>query len=182
MDNVESAEKIEELEARIAAMEAAMPNDQLSMVVMSGDLDKLLASFIIATGAAAMFDKVVMFFTFWAIPLLKDPTKKIPKDIVSKAFQIMLPKNTKGLKLSKMNMLGIGPALIKGLMNKHNVKSLGDLMKIAGEMGVEIYVCQMSCDLMGYGEGELIDYPGLKSAGVGKFVAEAGRSKASLFI
>jgi len=178
----ESSTTIGELEARIATIEANMPKDQLSLVVMSGDMDKLLAAFIIATGAAAMYERVVMFFTFWAIPLLKDPNKKVPKDMISKAFEIMLPENTKGLKLSKMNMLGMGPMLIKGLMKKHKVKTLGELINLAGEMGVEIYICQMSADLMGYKEEELIDYPFLKSAGVGKFLAEAGQSKASLFI
>lgn len=71
--------KIEELKSEIEIIKANMPKDQLSMVVMSGDLDKLLASFIIATGAAAMYEKVIMFFTFWAIPFLKDPNKKSSK-------------------------------------------------------------------------------------------------------
>jgi peroxiredoxin family protein len=182
-DIKELEKKIEELKSEIEVIKSNMPSDQFSMVVMSVDLDKLLASFIIATGAAAMYEKVVMFFTFWAIPLLKDPNRRVSKDIVSKAFEIMLPQNTKGLKLSKMNMLGMGPLMIKGLMKKHNVKSLGDLIKLAGEMGnVEIYVCQMSMDLMGYKWEELINYPNMKSAGVAKFVAEAGKSKATLFI
>ncbi len=175
--------KIKELEAEIQNLKANMPEDKLSMVVMSGDLDKVLASFIIATGAAAMYEKVVMFFTFWAIPVLKDPNKKVPKNIISKAFEIMLPQNTKGLKLSKMNMMGIGPKMIKYLMKKHNVKTLEELIKLAADMGnIEIYVCQMSMDLMGYKWEEMIDYPNMKSAGVAKFVAEAGKSKATLFI
>lgn len=182
-DIKELESKIEKLEKEIEIIKANQPKDQLSMVVMSGDLDKLLASFIIATGAAAMYEKVVMFFTFWAIPLLKDPNKKVSKDIISKAFEIMLPKHTKGLKLSKMNMCGMGPVMIKHIMKKHNVKSLGDLIKLAAEMGnVEIYVCQMSMDLMGYKWEEMIDYPNMKSAGVAKFVAEAAQSKATLFI
>ncbi len=179
----ELSKQVEALKAEVETLKANSPRDQLSMVVMSGDLDKLLASFIIATGAAAMYEKVVMFFTFWAIPLLKDPNKTVSKDAVSKAFELMLPQNTKGLKLSKMNMMGMGPLMIKGLMKKHNVKSLGDLIKTAGDMGnVEIYVCQMSMDLMGYKWEEMINYPNMKSAGVAKFVAEAGQSKATLFI
>ncbi len=181
-DIKELEQQIIALREEVEALKANAPKDQLSMVVMSGDLDKLLAAFIIATGSAAMYDRVVMFFTFWAIPALKDPKKKVPKDIISKAFEIMLPQNTKGLKLSNMNMAGVGPVLIKSLMKKHNVKSLGDFIKLAGEMGVEIYVCQMSMDLLGYKWEEMIDYPNVKSAGVGKFVAEAGQSKASLFI
>ncbi|MEF3280599.1 MAG: DsrE/DsrF/DrsH-like family protein [Elusimicrobiota bacterium] len=179
----ELEKKINELKSEIEALKANAPKDQLSMVVMSGDLDKLLAAFVIATGAAAMYERVVMFFTLWAIPFLKDPNKKVPKDIISKAFEIMLPQNTKGLKLSRMNMMGLGPVMIKGLMKKYNVKTLGDLLKLAEEMGnVEIYICQMSMDLMGYKWEEMINYPNMKSAGVAKFVAEAGQSKATLFI
>ncbi|HAT72301.1 MAG TPA: NADH dehydrogenase FAD-containing subunit [Elusimicrobia bacterium] len=180
---------IKELEAQIAALKgdvetlkANAPQDKLSMVVMSGDMDKLLASFIIATGAAAMYDKVVMFFTFWSIPALKDPQKTVSKSVVSKMFEIMLPKGAAGAKLSRMHMGGMGKLMIKAIMKKQNVMSLEALMKTAADSGVEIYVCQMSMDLMGYKSGELIDYPNLKSAGVAKFLAEAGTSKATLFI
>ncbi|MHB0994942.1 MAG: DsrE/DsrF/DrsH-like family protein [Elusimicrobiales bacterium] len=180
---------IKELEAQVAALKADVetlkanaPQDKLSMVVMSGDMDKLLASFIIATGAAAMFEKVVMFFTFWSIPALKDPKKTVSKDTVSKMFELMLPNGAAGTKLSKMNMGGMGKAMIKAIMKKHNVMSLEQLMKVAADSGVEIYVCQMSMDLMGYKMGEMIDYPSLKSAGVAKFLAEAGTSKSTLFI
>lgn len=180
---------IKELEAQIAALKADVdtlkanaPEDKLSMVIMSGDMDKLLASFIIATGAAAMFEKVVMFFTFWSIPALKDPNKTVSKDAVSKMFELMLPNGEAGTKLSQMNMGGMGKAMIKSIMKKHNVMSLKQLMKAAADSGVQIYVCQMSMDLMGYKMEEMIDYPNLKSAGVGKFLAEAGTSKASLFI
>jgi peroxiredoxin family protein len=183
MENTEELnKKIKELEARLSTVEANAPQDKLSMVVMSGDLDKLLASFIIATGAAAMYEKVVMFFTFWSIPALKDPKKTVPKDIVSKMFELMLPNGAAGTKLSRMNMGGAGKAMIKGLMKKHNVMSLEALMKVAADSGVEIYVCQMSLDLMGYKMGEMIDYPNMKSAGVAKFLAEAGASKATLFV
>jgi peroxiredoxin family protein len=180
---------IKELEAQVAALKADVetlkanaPEDKLSMVVMSGDMDKLLASFIIATGAAAMFEKVVMFFTFWSIPALKDPKKTISKDMVSKMFEVMLPNGAGGAKLSQMNMGGMGKAMIKSIMKKHNVMTLEQLMKTAADSGVQIYVCQMSMDLMGYKMEEMIDYPNLKSAGVGKFLAEAGSSKSSLFI
>lgn len=180
---------IKELEAQIAALKgdvetlkANAPEDKLSMVVMSGDMDKLLASFIIATGAAAMYEKVVMFFTFWSIPALKDPKKTVSKSVVSKMFEIMLPKGAAGAKLSRMHMGGMGKLMIKAIMKKQNVMSLEALMKTAADSGVKIYVCQMSMDLMGYKSGELIDYPNLKSAGVAKFLAEAGTSKATLFI
>jgi peroxiredoxin family protein len=153
------------------------------MVVMSGDLDKLLAAFIIATGGSAMFEEVTMFFTFWAIPALRDPKKAcIKKNFISTMFGWMLPKGAPSLKLSKMHMGGMGACLIKKLMKDKNVMPLEELLKKAGEAGVKIYICEMSMDLMGFKKEEMIDYPDLKLAGVGKFLADAGSSKSTLFI
>ena len=178
------SKEVEDLKAQIEDIkQSSLPDDKLSMVVFSGDLDKLLAAFIIATGGAAMFDEVVMFFTFWAIPALRDP-KKAPgkKDFMSTMFGQMLPKGAGKLSLSNMNMGGMGTGMMKGLMNKKNVMSLEQLIKQAADSGVKIYVCEMSMNLMGFSKDEFIDYPGLKMAGVGKFLAEAGTSKSTLFI
>ncbi len=179
----EIAKRIETLEAEVAQLKANAPEDKFSMVVMSGDLDKLLAAFIIATGASAMFEKVTMFFTFWATAALRDP-KKSPKgkDFMAAMFGQMLPKGSPDLALSKMHMMGMGTSMMKGLMKKKNVMSLEELMKKAGEYGVEIYVCEMSMDLMGMKMEELIDYPGMKPAGVAKFLQQAGTSKSTVFI
>jgi peroxiredoxin family protein len=176
--------QVNELQAQIEEMKtSSIPEDKLSMVVFSGDLDKLLAAFIIATGAAAMFEEVVMFFTFWATAALRDPAKSgDSKDTMSKLFGAMLPKGAGKVKLSKMHMGGMGTSMMKGLMAKKNVVSLEQLIKQAADSGVKIYVCQMSMDLMGFSKDELIDYPNLKLAGVGKFLGEAGSSKSSLFI
>jgi peroxiredoxin family protein len=163
--------------------ESQLPDDKLSIVVFSGDLDKLLAAFIIATGGAAMFEEVVMFFTFWATPALRDPKKTgKSKDLMGKMFARMLPKGTSALKLSKMNMGGLGTDMMKNLMLKKNILSLDDLIKTAADAGVKIYVCGMSMDLMGLALEDLIDYPGISLAGVAKFLQEAGTSKSSLFI
>lgn len=176
--------RVDDLQAQIEDMKASsLPEDKLSMVVFSGDLDKLLAAFIIATGAAAMFDEVVMFFTFWATPALRDPAKSGgKKDMMAKMFGWMLPKGAGKLKLGKMHMAGMGTGMMKGLMAKKNVMSLEQLIKQAADSGVKIYVCQMSMDLMGFSQDELIDYPDLKLAGVAKFLGEAGTSKSTLFI
>jgi peroxiredoxin family protein len=175
--------RVEALEAELETIRANAPEDKLSMVVMSGDLDHLLAAFIIATGAAAMFEKVTMFFTFWATAALRDPKKAAgSKDMMGSMFGMMLPKGTPDLKLSQMHMAGMGTAMLKGLMKKKNVMSLEQLIKTAGESGVEIFVCEMSMNLMGMKREELIDYPGLKLAGVGSFLGQAGTSKSSLFI
>jgi len=183
VNRLELSEQIAQLREEIETIKGNMPDDKLSMVVMSGDLDKLLAAFIIATGAAAMFDEVVMFFTFWATPALRDPNKTAgKKDMMAKMFGWMLPKGAGKLKLSKMHMAGMGTSMMKGLMKKKNVMSLETLMKTAGDAGVKIYVCEMSMDLMGMKLDELIDYPGMRLAGVAKFLGEAGTSKSTLFI
>jgi peroxiredoxin family protein len=176
-------QQLNDLEEKIATLQANAPQDQISMVVFSGDLDRMLAAFIIATGAAAMFERVVMFFTFWATPALKDARRKVKKaDMMAKMFAWMLPNGADQLKLSKMNMAGAGTRMMKDLMEKKGVMSLEKLMKAAADFGVEIVVCEMSMDLMGIRREEIIDYPNISIAGVASFLQEAGRSKATLFI
>ncbi len=175
--------RVETLESQLETLRANAPEDKLSMVVMSGELDRLLAAFIIATGAAAMFEKVTMFFTFWATAALRDPNKSpAKKDIMGSMFGMMLPKGTPELKLSQMHMAGMGTAMLKRLMRTKGVMSIEQLIKTAGESGVEIFVCEMSMNLMGMQQQELIDYPGLKLAGVATFLGQAGSSKSTLFI
>ncbi len=175
--------RVEALESGTEALVANAPEDKLSMVVMSGDLDRIMAALIIATGASAMFEKVTMFFTFWAIPALRDPNKTPPpKDFMSRLFSWMLPKGAPALKLSKMNMGGMGTAMLKRLMKKKNVLGIEDLLRRAAESGVQICICQMSMDLMGFKSEELIDYPDRTLCGVATFLAEAGSSKVSLFV
>ncbi len=161
----------------------SVPKDKLSLIVYSGNLDKILASFIIATGAAAMDMEVGMFFTFWAISALRDPKKNIKKkDFMSKMFGWMLPKGTEKLKLSKMNMCGMGTKMLRSLMKKKNVSSLEKLIEAAKELEVKIYICQMSMDLMGFTPEEMIKYPNLDYAGVATFLEYAHDSKIQLFI
>jgi peroxiredoxin family protein len=153
------------------------------MIVFSGELDKVLASFVIATGAVAMGMDVVMFFTFWGTPVLRDKQKKVGgKDVMGKMFGTMLPKGMDRVKLSKMNMGGMGTAMMKSLMKKKNVASLEEMLSLAEELGVRIFVCEMSMDLMGFKREEMIDYKGLTFCGVAKFLEEAYKSKIQLFI
>ena len=181
---------MEQLEQRIKALEeqlddikSSMPQDQLSMVVFSGDLDRMLAAFIIAVGAAAMYERVVLFFTFWGIPALRDFKKHVKKaDVMASMFGKMLPKGSTKLKLSQMHLAGLGTQMIKGLMKKKGIMSLEELMKTAANYGVEIVICEMSMDLMGFNLEEFIDYPNISLGGVAKFLQEAGESKVTLFI
>jgi len=180
--NEEFEKQFLELQKKVNKIEKGT-KDQLSMVVFSGDLDKQLAAMIIATGATAMDTSVKMFFTFWATAALRDKNKSAKgKDFMSKMFGLMLPKGTSKLTLSKMNMCGMGTSMMKGLMKKKNVNSLEDLFKIAAELGVEINICEMSMDLMGFKKEEMIDYPNLKYCGVGTYLADASESKIQLFI
>jgi peroxiredoxin family protein len=175
--------QVQLLEKQMKKMQANQQNDQLSIVVFSGDLDKVLAAMIIATGARAMDMEVKLFFTFWGTAMLRDP-KKNPKgkDFMSKMFGMMLPKGSKKLKLSQMNMGGMGTAMIRDLMKKKHVASLEEMIATAAELGVEINICQMSMDLMGFKKEEMIDYPNLKYVGVGSYLADAGESRVQLFI
>lgn len=175
--------QVKMLEKQIEKLKKGQQKDQLSIVVFSGDLDKILAAMIISTGARAMDMEVKLFFTFWATSMLRDKGKSVKgKDLMSKMFGFMLPKGSTKLKLSKMNMCGMGTAMLKDLMKKKNVASLEQLLATAAELGVEINICQMSMDLMGFKKEEMIDYPGLKYVGVGTYLADAGDSKVQLFI
>jgi peroxiredoxin family protein len=175
--------QIAELRLKMDDMEKKNPSNKLSMVVFSGDMDKILAAFVIATGAVAMGMEAVMFFTFWGTTVLRDKKKKPgPKDVMGKMFGAMLPKGTCEVKLSKMNMAGMGTAMMKSLMKKKNVASLEQMLEMAEELGVNIYVCEMSMDLMGFKREEMIDYKNMTFCGVAKFLEEAKDSRIQLFI
>jgi len=175
-------EQLEELKKRFDTLEKGT-KDQISMVIFSGDLDKLLAAMIIATGAAAYDMKVKLFFTFWAIAALRDPKKHGKgKNLIEWMLGFMHPKGSKHTKLSKMHMAGMGTAMMKGIMKKNNVASLEELIQVGGEMGVEIAICEMSMNLMGFSREEMIDYPHMTVCGVATFLSDASESKVQLFI
>lgn len=152
-----------------------------TIIVFSGDLDKVLASFIIANGAAAMGRPVTMFFTFWGLTALRKEQKQpVKKTFMESMFGAMLPRGSKKLKLSRMNMGGIGTAMMKKIMNDKNVDSLESLIRSAMKAGVKIVACTMSMDVMGIKEEELID--GVELGGVGAYLGDAEESNVNLFI
>ena len=171
-------------EAQSTIAEAAMQIENKNgstMVVFSGDLDKAIASFIIATGAASMGKEVTMFFTFWGLNVLKKKDRpKVKKNVVEKMFDFMLPSNPGKLPLSKMNMGGMGPKMIKYIMKKNNVDTLEQLIENAIKMNVKVVACAMSMDLMGIKKEELID--GVEVAGVASYLGAADESGLNLFI
>lgn len=175
-----TVEKIEECSV-LKNINSDNSKDNKTMVVFSGDLDKAIASFIIANGATSMGKKVTMFFTFWGINILRKPDgDERNKGFINKAFGFMMPKGSKKLKLSQMNMGGMGPKLIRKIMKDKNVASLEELIKSAIDSGVEIVACQMSMDLLGFSSEELIE--GVKIGGVGYYLGEAEDSNVNLFI
>lgn len=180
----EFAAQLEELKTRVDGLERNAQSNKLSMVVFSGDLDRALASFIIATGAAAMGMEVMMFFTFWATPLLRDPKRPSPggKDMMGTMFGSMLPKGAEKAQMSKMNFGGVGARMMRSLMTSKNVASLPQMIELASELGIKICICDMSMNLMGFKREEMIDYPDLMYCGVATFLEQALGSKVQLFI
>jgi len=157
------------------------PKEDKSMVVFSGDLDKAIASFIIANGAASMGREVTMFFTFWGLNILrKDEKVETDKGFMDKMFAKMMPRGSKKLGLSRMNMAGMGSKMIRKVMNDKNIDSLEELIKKAQENGVRIVACAMSMDVMGIKKEELID--GVEIGGVANYLGAAENSDVNLFI
>ncbi|MEZ8221937.1 Peroxiredoxin family protein [Candidatus Fervidibacteria bacterium JGI MDM2 JNZ-1-D12] len=180
-------EKIAEIEERLKALETQLqqirdelPDKKVSIIVFSGDLDKVLASFVIATGAAAVGMDVSMFFTFWGLNALKKRRDLSGKNFMEKMFALMTPVGTEGLGVSKMNFFGIGAKMLRAMMKRKRVASLEELAQMARDLGVKIIACQMAMDVMGVKADELWD--GIEVGGVASFLAEATKSKITLFI
>lgn len=161
---------------------AGLPvRDNKTIVVFSGDLDKAMASFIIANGAAAMGKKVTMFFTFWGLNILrKSESVPVKKSFMDTMFGFMMPKGSRNLTLSKMNMLGLGTKMMRIVMKNKQVSSLEELIQAALASGIEIVACQMSLDVMGLKPEELID--GVKVGGVGYYLSQTEDANLNLFI
>jgi peroxiredoxin family protein len=152
-----------------------------TMIMFSGDLDKAMAGLIIANGAAAMGDDVTIFFTFWGLNILRKAQKiKVRKSLMEAMFGWMMPRGADRLSLSKMNMGGMGTAMMKDIMKKKKVNSLPELIESAQELGVKFIACTMSMDVMGIKPEELID--GVEYAGVATYLGEADQANVNLFI
>ena len=155
--------------------------DEKTIVVFSGDLDKAIAAFIIANGATSMNSKVNMFFTFWGLNVLrKENSVDVKKDFISNMFSKMMPRGSKKLGISKMNMGGLGSKMIRKVMKDKNISSLEELILLARNSGVKFIACQMSMDVMGITKEELID--GIEIGGVATMLSDANESNVNLFI
>ncbi|AQS56694.1 DsrE/DsrF/DrsH-like family protein [Novibacillus thermophilus] len=152
-----------------------------TIILFSGDMDKAMAAFIIANGAASFGHDVTMFFTFWGLNALrKDERVPVKKGLLEKAFGKLMPRGVERFGLSKMNFAGLGPKLIKHVMKKHQTASLPELIEMAKEQGVKLVACTMTMDLLGLQKEELID--GLEYGGVGTYIGDASERNVNLFI
>lgn len=165
---------------RETAVASAAPKNK-TLIVFSDDLDRALASFVLANGAAATGHKVTMFFTFWGLNVIKKVEKPhVSKGLMEKMFGWMMPASSKGLKLSKMHMLGMGTVMMRNEMKRKNVDSLENLIKQAADNGVEFIACQMSMDVMGVKREELLDC--VEVGGVATYMERAEEAGLNLFI
>ena len=170
-----------ELERSIAEVRERTPDDRAALVVFSGDLDRVMAAFVIATGAAAAGLETSMFFTFWGLSVLKKQgARAAGKGFKQRMFALMTPGGSKSLGTSKLNFFGMGAVMLRSMMKEQGISSLEELMAMAQDLGVKTTACTMSMDAMGIAKGELLD--GLDFGGVATFMADASRARVSLFI
>ncbi|HEY6010233.1 MAG TPA: DsrE/DsrF/DrsH-like family protein [Nitrospirota bacterium] len=179
MEQSDLAKKVQELEARLAKIEKN--SSQLTMVLFSGDFDKVMAAFIMATGALSMGKEVSMFVTFWGLDAIKKPAfSTAGRNMLEKMVLWMRPKGPLKLGTSEMNFGGIGPKLFRYMMGRKKVEPLASLIEMAREMGIKIIACQMSMDVMGIRKEDLLD--GVEVGGVAAFLNDSFKSNTTLFI
>ena len=171
----------DEMETKLAEVRERTVDNAATIIIFSGDLDKVLAGFVLATGAAAAGLETSMFFTFWGLSALKKKGAAAgPKNIMEKMFGVMTPSSSESLGTSKMNFFGMGSVMLRKMMKDKGIATLEELMDLAREMDVKMIACTMSMDAMGVGKEELLD--GLTYGGVATYMADAVRSRVTLFI
>ena len=171
----------EEIDGKLAALRERTVDDAATIIVFSGDLDKVLAGFVLATGAAAAGLETSMFFTFWGLSALKKKQAAAgQKNLMEKMFSVMTPGSSESLGTSKMNFFGMGAVMLRKMMKDKEIASLEELMGLARELNVKMIACTMSMDAMGVSKDELLD--DLTYGGVATYMADAVRSRVTLFI
>jgi len=170
-----------ELERALEELRQRTPEDRAALVVFSGDLDRVMAAFVIATGAAASGLETSIFFTFWGLSVLKKKgARAAGKGLKQRMFALMTPTGPEGLGTSQLNFFGMGATMLRSMMKEQGIASLEELMGMARELGVKMTACTMSMDAMGIAKEELVG--GLEYGGVAAFMADASRARVSLFI
>lgn len=171
---------IEKGAERAGAPAVAMPGNK-TLIMFSDDLDRAIATFVLANGAAATGKKVSIFFTFWGLNVIKKEHKpRVAKDWFGRMFSWMLPSSSKGLRLSQMSMLGMGDRMMRYIMRRKGISSLEELRQQALDNGVEFIACQMTMDMMGISKDELLD--GVSIGGVATYMERAEQANVNLFV
>ena len=164
-----------------APPQATAPQRNKTLIMFSDDLDRAIATFVLANGAAATGTKVSIFFTFWGLNVIKKEHKpRLKKDFFGKMFSWMLPSSSRKLHLSRMSFFGLGDRLIRHIMRRKNIEQLEDHRRAAQKAGVEFIACQMTMDMMGIAKEELID--GVTVGGVATYMQRAEQANVNLFI
>jgi peroxiredoxin family protein len=170
-----------DLDDKLAEVRSRTVDDRATLVVFSCDLDRALAAFVIATGAAAAGLQTSMFFTFWGLAILK--RKGAParaRNLTERLLALVTPGSSESLGLSRCSFGGLGARMLRKVMKDKTIVSLEELMQVARELDVRMIACTMSMDAMGVGREELMD--GLDYGGVATYLADAARSRVTLFI
>jgi peroxiredoxin family protein len=171
----------EDVTRELGALRERTADDRAALVLFSGDLDKALAAFVIATGAAAAGLETTVFFTFWGLSVLKKKgARGGRKGLKERLFALMTPASSEGLGTSKLNFAGMGSRMLRAMMKDKDIATLEELMDVARDLGVRFMACTMSMDAMGVTREELLDH--LEYGGVAAYMAEAARARVTLFI
>lgn len=168
------------LDTEVADIRTQLPAERAAIVLFSGDLDKVLAAFIIATGAATMGLETTVFFTFWGLTVLKRQRVLKGKNLMERMMAVMTPETSRGLDPSKMAYFGVGAVMLRQMMKAKDVTSLEDMIELSRECGVRFVACEMSMDVMGVSQDELRSDADL--GGVATFLGEAVNARLALFI
>ena len=171
----------EDLEAKLAEVRARTVDDRATLIVFSNDLDKVLAAFVIATGAAAAGLETSMFFTFWGLSVVRRRgVHRRGKRTLERLLGAMMPAGTESLGTSHMSYFGVGARVLRRMMKDRQIASLEELVALGRELGIRMTACTMSMEALGLAQEELID--GLAYAGVATFMADAACSRVTLFV
>src|SRR5262245_1713496 len=171
----------QERDGKLAALRERTVDDAATIIVFSGDLDRVLAAFVIATGAAAAGLETSMFFTFWGLSAVKRKgVMASGKGFKQRMFAAMTPGSSESLGTSQLNFFGMGSMMLRSMMKEQGIASLEELMAMAQDLGVKMTACTMSMDAMGIAKDELLGQ--LEFGGVAAFMADAARARVSLFI
>lgn len=174
-------DRLDLLEQQVSRIEKTAPRaDKVTLLVFSGELDKVLASLMIATTAASLGMEVTVFFTFWGINVLKEKRSYAGKDIKERMIDIMTPAGPEMMGVSQLNMLGAGRTMLKQMMKEKDIVTAEELLGLAKESGVKLVACSMTMQVMGIREDELTD--DIEIAGAASYLVDASRSGCTLFI